>query len=85
MAKTRLSLMQWRGVVNKLQLYSAELNNISTLIYYAQKPSDLVLPTTQLIQLARRIDVFRDQWLLKWLKSRGEGLKNWPRLFERYL
>lgn len=85
MSKTRLSLMQWRGVVQKLWLIADEINNISNLVRYADKPSDLVYPITKLLQITRRLDVFRDQWLLKWLKSRGEGLKNWPKLHERYL
>lgn len=85
MAKIRLGLMQWRGVMQKLYLISNELDNIANNIRYAQKPSDLVYPITQLLQITRRLDVFRDQWLLKWLKSRSESLKNWPKLHERYL
>lgn len=85
MAKIRMHVAQWRAVVRKLWLISDQLNHIATLIRYANKPSDLVFPITELLQLVRRLDVFRDQWLLKWLKMRGEGMKAWPKLWERFL
>lgn len=83
--KTRSVVAMRRGVIQKLWELSNEIDTVAQHVRYASKPSDLSLPIENLAQLTRRLQVFKDQWLMQWLKSRGEALSRWPKLWERYL
>lgn len=62
-----------------------QVEDIAMRVRYANKPSDLSNPITEIRQVSRRLDVLREFWLLRWLKSRSESLDLWPKLFERHL
>lgn len=73
---------KWRVFCFKI---AQEIDKASSLVRYAEKPSDLNYPCTLLLQLARRVLVHRDKWLEHWLKSKNVNLALWPKLWERYL
>jgi len=85
MRPSRRLMKARRGLAQKLWEFSNELNAIAQTIRYADKPADLTWPISQMIQMTRRLDVFRDQWLLRWIKSESHSLERWPKIWERYL
>lgn len=85
MRPRRTELRVRRGLAEKLWQMSNEIAAISQTIRYANKPADLTWPIQQMIQITRRVDLFRDQWLISCLKSGIYGLDRWPKIWERYL
>lgn len=83
--KTRREMKVGRDAIRQEWKLAGRISVLSQDIRYANKPSDLQYPIHELIQITRRLQVFREQWLGKWLDCRGERLKGWPRLWERYL
>lgn len=83
--KNRRFRLGGRTTAARLWKLAYEVEYLGNDVRYANKPSDLNLSISNLIDLSHSLMIFRDQWLEKWLKSRNESLKDWPKLWERYL
>lgn len=56
-----------------------QIEQTAKYVRYADRPWDLGIAITQLVQMARRLQIERDRWL------DGPKFVLWPRLWERYL
>lgn len=85
MPKTYRNRKLGDAAIAKTWKLAQQIDTTSQYVRYANKPSDLTLPITQLIQMSHTLQMLRDQWIEAGMRANKEDLDKWPKLWSRYL
>lgn len=78
--KYKLNTALWRGRGGKLWRLADRLEDTAQAIRYAQKPYDLVFPTTNLIDLADQLKEMKWHWVSERIGLDKRTWARWPKV-----